>query len=74
LYFSSLEHKQPCIWAQRLHPESKQPVGEPVRVFGTRRLSRSEQRWPYGLGPDWIYLSVEERTSNIWLAEPVQAQ
>ncbi len=72
LYFSSRKHGHPCIWAQRLHPESKQPVGEAKHVFGSHEPSRVEQRWPYGLGPDRIYLSVEERTSNIWLAEPVE--
>lgn len=73
LYFISYEDKQPCIWAQQLHPKSKQPVEAPVHVFGTHTPSRREQRWPYGLGPDRIYLSVQERTSNIWLAESAES-
>ncbi len=69
-YFFSRRDGFTCIWASHLDPESKRPVGDLKHVFGFHEQRRS--LWPhaYGLAADKLYLSVQETTGNIWLAEP----
>ena len=62
-----------CIWASHLDPGSKQPVGELKHVFGFHEQRRSLRHTAYGLAADKLYLSVQETTGNIWLAEPQTA-
>jgi hypothetical protein len=62
-----------CIWAQRLDPATKRPVGSPFAVFHSHnaRLSR-ENLEIYSrdvVSRDKIFFTMGERTGNIWMAE-----
>jgi Tol biopolymer transport system component len=75
LYFQSDRDGSECIWAQKLDPASKRPVGPAFAVYhfhGGRR-ARS-QTFGYGMAPDRLYFTQEETTGNIWLAEPQGAR
>ena len=61
-----------CIWARRLHPATRQPVGEPFAVFHSHstRLSLSNQiEITLGVGGKRLVFGMGERTGNIWMAE-----
>ena len=61
-----------CIWAQRVDPATKRPVGAPFAVFHSHnaRLSLSNQtEMSLGMGRDQIVFNMGERTGNIWMAE-----
>lgn len=62
-----------CIWAQRLDPATKRPVGSPFAVFHSHnaRLSLANQEafsTPV-VSRDKMFFSMGERTGNIWMAE-----
>jgi serine/threonine protein kinase len=72
LYATSWRDGYACIWAQRLQPVTKQPVGEPFAVFHSHsaRLSFSNQiERTVGVGSNKVVFSMGERTGNIWMAE-----
>jgi Tol biopolymer transport system component len=72
LYATSWRDGHACIWAQRLQPVTKQPVGEPFAVFHSHsaRLSFSNQiERTVGVGTNKLVFSMGERTGNIWMAE-----
>ena len=61
-----------CIWAQRLDPVTKRPVGAPIAVFHSHnaRLSLSNQpENSVGISHDKIVFNMGERTGTIWMAE-----
>jgi Tol biopolymer transport system component len=73
LYFTSHRDGFMCLWAQRLDPDTKQPVGPPFDVhhFHTSRRSLAN----VGLGPmeisiarNAIVFNLGEVTANIWRA------
>lgn len=59
---------------QRLHPETKQPVGEPKTIyalFGSRyRGTGNIEEFGMSLARDRVVFSRVETTGNIWLAAP----
>ena len=62
-----------CIWAQRLDPATKHPVGSPFAIFHSHsaKLSLANQEavlLPV-VGRDKMFFSMGERTGNIWIAE-----
>ncbi len=74
IYYVSDQDGLRCIWAQRLHAGSKQPVGEPVAIHHSHGVRRSLMN--LGLGPleisvarDKLVFNMGERTGNIWMAE-----
>ena len=72
LYVYSWRDGHLCIWAQRLHPLTKRPIGEPFAVFHSHstRLSLSNQiEKMLGIGGNRLIFSMGERTGNIWMAE-----
>jgi serine/threonine protein kinase/Tol biopolymer transport system component len=72
LYVTSLRDGHACIWARRLQPVTKRPVGEPFAVFHSHsaRLSFSNQiERTVGIGTNKLVFSMGERTGNIWMAE-----
>ena len=72
LYVTSWRDGHLCIWAQHLHPVTKQPVGEPFAVFHSHstRLSLSNQiEHTLGVADNKLVFSMGERTGNIWMAE-----
>ena len=71
LYFLSRRDGSTCLWAQRLAPETKKPVGSLIEIqhFHSPRLFvRVAARWSFT--KDRLYLPITDRTGNIWLAEP----
>jgi Tol biopolymer transport system component len=71
IYYISHRDGFRCVWAQRLQPATKQPVGDPVAIyhFHNRRLSPMN----VGLGllemdvaRDKIVLNLGELTGNVW--------
>jgi Tol biopolymer transport system component len=73
LYFLSEREGFRCIWAQRLDPMTKHPLGAafPVRHFHTSRRSLMTIGDPIGMGMsvaiDKLVFSMVERTGNIWM-------
>jgi Tol biopolymer transport system component/tRNA A-37 threonylcarbamoyl transferase component Bud32 len=74
LYFWSDRDGSPCLWAQRLDPSSKRPVGSPLNIqhFHSRGLS---WRNLYLGAPDLavvrdrIVFNLGEHTGNVWMTE-----
>jgi Tol biopolymer transport system component len=61
-----------CVWAQRLDPLSRKPVGSPIAVFHSHdarlSLSNHNENSLTG-GPGQVVFSMGERTGTIWMAE-----
>ena len=78
LYFVSERDGSRCLWARRLDPRTKHPIGLQFAVLhlhGSRRSMVSTQRSPerFALGRDEIIFSMELQRGNIWnvtLKEP----
>jgi Tol biopolymer transport system component len=74
LYFISERDGFRCVWAQRLHPETKTPLGAPFAVehfhTGGRALLTTFRANPAQIGlsasQTGIVYSVEELHGNIW--------
>ena len=76
IYFTSERDGFRCIWARRLDPVTKKPVGEsfPVSHFHSARQSLRSVGWQgrflgLNVGPDRLVFAVAELTGNIWLEE-----
>lgn len=74
LYFLSLKDGYPDIWAQRLDPGTKRPVGEPFAIqhfHETRSAPDFLGAAAFGpaIGKNEITFQLLEQTGNIWLAE-----
>jgi len=77
LYFLSMKDSYPDIWAQRLHPVNKHPVGEAFAVYHfheTRRAPNLLSAASFGpaVGKNQITFSLLEQSANIWIAEQSQ--
>jgi hypothetical protein len=61
-----------CIWAQRLNPVTKRPIGVPFPVFHSHNarlsLGNATEGWLSVAGSRMVF-SMGERTGNIWMAE-----
>jgi serine/threonine protein kinase len=68
LYFVSARDGSNCIWAQRLDPVSKRPVGEAFAVYHFHDNQRIFDG--YTSAHDRIVFARGEQTGSIWLAEP----
>ena len=71
MYFTSLRDGFHCLWAQRLRPDTKQPIGPafPVKHFHTARLSMSNAGFTgleTSVGRDKIFINLGELSGNIW--------
>jgi Tol biopolymer transport system component/predicted Ser/Thr protein kinase len=74
LYYLSERDGRCGLYAQRLDPASKKPVGEAVFVYRPRQ-ARYHLNFPPGLGTigvakDKIVMSLGDVTGNIYLAKP----
>jgi hypothetical protein len=73
LYFLSERDGFRCVWAERLNPASKNPVGAPFPVYHFHHARRSLTGLGRGRGEvmsvarDRILLAVGEVTGNIWM-------
>jgi hypothetical protein len=72
-YFFSRRDGYLCIWAQRLDPVAKRPVGAPFAVFHSHNarisLANSAEPGGFSLGRDRMVFNMGEHTGNIWMAE-----
>lgn len=76
LYFLSLKDSYPDIWAQRLHPQTKRPVGEAFPVYHfheTRKSPNNLSAANFGpaISRSGLTFSLREQVANIWLAEQI---
>jgi Tol biopolymer transport system component len=72
IYFLSTAGGKMEIWAQRLQPATKHPLGEPFRIYSPpgERYSINTGTWfGPGIGPQNLVFPINESTGNIWLAE-----
>jgi hypothetical protein len=73
-YLSELDGFQ-CIWAQRLDPATKRPVGQPLEIshWHSARRSLMNVQVPLfqelSVTADKLFFNVGETTGNIWMAE-----
>jgi eukaryotic-like serine/threonine-protein kinase len=75
VYYLSEQSGRCGLYAQKLDPQTKKPLGEAQAVFFTQG-ERINLNFPRGLGfidvaADKIILAVDEITSNIFLVKPV---
>jgi Tol biopolymer transport system component len=72
VYLNSWRDGHECIWARRLRPATKQPIGEPFAVFhshGARIAISNQLEQAMAVGGNRLVFSMGERTGNIWIAE-----
>jgi Tol biopolymer transport system component len=74
LYHTSDRDGFRCIWAQRLHPTTKRPLGTPLAVYHSHSARRSLRNMENALldicvAADRLVFSMGERAGNIWMAE-----
>jgi eukaryotic-like serine/threonine-protein kinase len=68
LYFASNRDGSSCIWAQRLDPATKRPVGKPFVI--QRLVEDASQISPeVSVARDKIVTNVNEFRSDIWMME-----
>jgi serine/threonine protein kinase/Tol biopolymer transport system component len=78
VYFISERDGFLCLWAQRLEPATKKPLGEPTGVFHahTRRRSLTGvPEWGFDLAVtgDRLIFNMVERRGNLWVADRAPA-
>jgi hypothetical protein len=74
IYFTSDRDGFRCLWAQRLDPTTRRPVGPPLPVyhFHTARrslLNAGVLRLEIAVARDKTVFNMGESTGNIWLAQ-----
>jgi hypothetical protein len=75
LYYLSEVDGFQCIWAQRLDPVTKRPVGQPLEIshWHSARRSLMNVQIPLfqelSVTADKLFFNVGETTGNIWMAE-----
>ena len=68
LYFNSEGDGFTCLWAVRLDPSSKKPVGDPYTVKHLHGSPRHYSWYPiFCMGPDRIIISLEELQCDLWM-------
>jgi Tol biopolymer transport system component len=71
MYFTSLRDGFHCLWAQRLRPKTKEPMGPAflVQHFHSARVSMSNAGFvglETAVGRDKIFINLGELSGNIW--------
>jgi Tol biopolymer transport system component/predicted Ser/Thr protein kinase len=74
LYFASTRDGFLCIWAQRLDPESKRPVGPPLDIYHSHSARRSLLNagilpLTLNVAPGRLLFQLGEITGNIWMVQ-----
>ena len=73
IYFSSNRDGFRCIWARRLNPLTKEPVGDAFPVYHSHAARLSMQALPdsgaigLAVARDRIIFAQAERAANIWI-------
>jgi Tol biopolymer transport system component len=73
LFFYSIEDGSPCLYARRLDPTTKRPVGETVAVrhFHGNLRPLAPHLIGVGFAGDRLFLPLWGGKGSIWIAEPV---
>ena len=71
MYFTSLRDGFLCLWAQRLRPDTKEPMGQAflVKHFHSARMSMMNTgniRLETSVARDEIFINLGELSGNIW--------
>ncbi len=79
LYFWSDRDGSPCLWAQRLEPETKRPRGAPLSIqhFHSRGLSWKNLYLgapTIAVARDRIVFNLGQHTGNIWMTDLPRAR
>ena len=77
MYYVSESAEHYCIWARRLEPATKQPVGEPFEVYHVRGAQRSLGAIPIttmSVAGNRMVFNLTEITGNVWMMEPQESQ
>jgi serine/threonine protein kinase len=70
LYFTSNRDGSTCLWAVRLNPATKKPIGEPFPVRHFHTSPGHYVLYPvFSLGPDRIVISLEQVQSDLWMMQ-----
>jgi Tol biopolymer transport system component len=70
LYFTSDRDGSTCLWAVRLDPASKKPVGDPYPVRHFHGNPRHYSWYPvFSVGPDRIVICLEHVQSDLWMTQ-----
>jgi len=77
VYFLSNRDGSICVWARRLDPATKKPIGELIPVHHFHHVRRSLQMHPgwrsmsgLTVAGGMVALSLGDLTGNIWMMEP----
>jgi hypothetical protein len=75
MYFTSNRDGATCIWAQRLDPKTKRPLGAPFAVqhfHGSQRIYRgisSTNHMEVNIVKDKIVTNLDEFHTDIWMMQ-----
>jgi hypothetical protein len=73
LYYLSDRDGHTCVWAQRLDPATKRPLGAPFSVYHLHRPETSAAGWGrimFLVGArDKLILPIWKMTSNLWMTK-----
>jgi len=75
MYYVSESAEHYCIWARRLEPDTKRPLGEPFEVYHIRGAQRSlgvTGITTISVAGGRMVFNLTEITGNIWMMEPQQ--
>jgi len=75
IYFTSDRDGFRCIWARRLDPRTKQPLGEPFAIRHCHQMQLSMSvvalsGMDLSLAPDKLVFPLAEVKGNVWMIEP----
>ncbi len=73
LYLNSNRDGYGCLWAQRLDPRTRQPLGEPFGIyhFHSGRYSQPTGGRNLAMTASALVFARVETTGNVWLMEPI---
>jgi hypothetical protein len=77
VYFGAIGAGFGGIRAQRVHSETKQPIGEPKKIYhvltGRYHPPRLAGSVGFSAARDRLIFTMVDTTGNVWLAEPAKA-
>jgi Tol biopolymer transport system component len=69
LYFLSNRDRNNCLYAQRLDPQTRRPVGEPVGVYHFHAPNQPLRAFAIAAAVDKVVISIMESSSSVWLTK-----
>jgi Tol biopolymer transport system component/DNA-binding winged helix-turn-helix (wHTH) protein len=79
IYFTSNRDGFRCLWARRIHPQTRQPEDSPFAVFHIHEahlsmVTLSLAELQLSLARDLLVFPLAELRGNIWMMEPGEAR